>query len=228
MTPHFTQKAPHAGNRWLLPLLPSILAAVSPIGTSDPTSLTSATEYPVREESGTIQDMTTWKGTPLCIFPLGTTTVEPNIHGTLVPSPVLDLAPHMTSNRIACGTGKTQANAHRQSTNASALPFNGKRQVLTIRTTPPEIGISVRQNTATIIGPVQEVRKPTLSGARRVSQAVPAQSSTVESASLFGAQPFAASDRFRSTLQEPDNESHRMNLTTAQALHGGNCPGGCP
>ena len=36
MTSYFTQKAPQAENRWLLPLLPSILADESRIATVDP------------------------------------------------------------------------------------------------------------------------------------------------------------------------------------------------
>lgn len=227
MTPHFTQKGQQSGNRWLLPLLPSILAAVNPIATVDPISLAAATEYPITEDGGTIQGLTTWKGGTSSILPL-TITMERNIYVGLVPSPVLEIAPHTTSSRIACAIGKTQAKAHRRSMNVSALPYNGKRQVLPIRTTPPEIGISVREQSAAIIGPVQEIRKPTLPHERRVSQAVAALPSTVESPSLFRGQPVGALNRFSSALQEPDNESHRMNLTTAQALHGGNCPNGCP
>jgi hypothetical protein len=103
----------------------------------------------------------------------------------------------------------------------SVLPYNGKRQVLTIRTTPPEIGTPARYQTATIIGPVQEIRKPILSDGRSVSQAVAALPSTVESSSLFGGQPFVASNPLQSALQLQGNESLRMNLTTMQALHDG-------
>ena len=164
----------------------------------------------------------------LSIFPLTPTFVERNIYGGLVTSSALEIEPHMTSSRIDCAIGKTQTKASKQPMKLSALPYNGKRHVLTMRTTPAEIRVSVREKPATIIGPVQEIGKPTLSNDRRVSQAVAALPSITESVPLFGGQPFAASDRFRSTLQEPDNEPHRMNLTTAQALHGGNCPGGCP
>jgi len=125
--------------------------------------------------------------------------------------------------------GKTQAKAHTKVMKASSLPYNGKRQVLTIRTTPPEIGISARYKTPTIIGPVQEIQKPILSDDRSVSQVVAALPSTVESPfSLLGGQPFVALNPFQSALQLPDNESPRMNLTTMQALHDGNCASGCP
>lgn len=208
MTPHFTQKAPHARNRWLLPLLPSILAAVSPIATVDPIRLAAATDSPITEDGCTMQ--------------------ERNIFGSLVPSSVRESTPNMTSGRMACAISKTKGKAHRQSLQVSALPYNGTKQVRSIRTTPTEIGISLREKNAAIVGPVQEIRKPTLSHERLMSQTVAALPSTVESTFLFGSQPIGALNRFSSALQEPDNESHRMNLTTAQALHGGNCPNGCP
>lgn len=252
MTPHFTQKAQQAEHRWLSPLLPSILAAVSLIATLDSASLAAAAECQVTEDGNTIQGMPTWKGTFSSILPL-TITVERDIYGGLVSTPVREVAAYMNSSRIAWGNtenhgiatigaclsqdiresalfnqamlksiGKTQAKAHTQVMRASALPYNGKRQVLTIRTTPPEIGISARYKTATIIGPVQEIRKPILSDVRSVSQAVAALPATLESSSLFGGQPFVALNPFQSALQLPDNESLRMNLTTTQALHDGN------
>jgi hypothetical protein len=171
--------------------------------------------------------MATWKGTTSNIFPL-TIILERNSYGELAPSSVLESAPHMTSSRMACAIGKTQGKARRQSMQVSVLPYNGKKHVRSIRTTPTEIGVSLHEKSAAIIGPVQEIRKPTLSHERLVSQTLAALPSTVESTSLFADQPIGALNRFSSVLQEPDNESHRMNLTTAQALHGGNCPNGCP
>jgi hypothetical protein len=258
MTSYFAQKAQQSENRRLFTLLPSSLAAVSLIATIDPTSLATAGECQVTEDVGTIPGMPTWKGTTSHILPL-TITVERDIYGGLIPSPVLEVAPDMKSSRFARGNpeiqgiatidaclsqdirksalfnqamirsiGKTQARDHAQVMRVPALPYNGKREVLTIRTTLPEIGISARYKAATIIGPVQEIQKPILSDARSVSQTVAALPSTVESPSLFGVQPFVALNPFQSALQLPDNESLRMNLTTTQALHGGNCVSGCP
>jgi hypothetical protein len=210
MTPHFTHKAPHAGNRWLWPLLPSILVALSPIATVEPIRLAAATDTPITEDGCTIQSAATWKGTTSSLLPL-TITRERNIYEGLAPSSVRERTPHMTSGRIGCVLGKTRGKARRHSMHVSALPYNGTKQVLSIRRTPTEIGVSLREKSAAIIGPVQEIRKP-----------------TPQRASLFGAWLLPAPDRFKSTVQEPNNESHRMNLTTAQALHGGNCPNGCP
>ena len=258
MTPHFTQNAQQAENRWLSPLLPSLLAALSLILIVNPASLAAAAECPVTDDGGTIHGMTSWQGVTSSILPL-TITRERDVYGGLVPFPVQPVAPGMTSSRLALSNtehqgiatlsacvnqdilqsalfnhamskpiGKTQAKAHTQPMNVSALLYNGKRQVLTIRTTPTEIRVSARYQTATTIGPVQEIRKPLLSDERSVSQAVAALPSIVESPSLFGGQPFVALNTFQSALQLPDNESLRMNLITTQGLHGGNCAGGCP
>jgi hypothetical protein len=261
MTPHFTQKAQQPEHRWLSHILPSILAAVSFVATVAPANLAAAAECQGTDliDARTIQGMTTWKGTTFSTVPL-TITVERDIYGRLVPSPVLEVAPYMNSSRFARGNnmekqgiasidaclshdirnstlfnqamitsiGKTQAKLHTQVMKVPAFPYNGKRHVLTIRTTLPEVRTSAHYRTASVIGPVQEIRKPGLSDERTVSQAIATLPSTSEFPSLFGSQPFVAVNPFQSALQQPDNESLRMNLTTAQTLHGGNCASGCP
>ncbi|MEI8014594.1 MAG: hypothetical protein D4R81_12800 [Nitrospiraceae bacterium] len=124
--------------------------------------------------------------------------------------------------------GKTQAKAQKQILKFLVLPCDGKRQIHTIRTTPFEIGISAHDKTSTIIGPVQEFQKPILSDERSVSQSVAALPATVEFLSPFGWQPFVAVNQVQDALQLPDNESLRMNRTTTQSLHEGNCGSGCP
>ncbi|HSL05428.1 MAG TPA: hypothetical protein VK901_18010, partial [Nitrospiraceae bacterium] len=124
--------------------------------------------------------------------------------------------------------GKTQAKAHTQVMKVSALPYNGKKKVLTIRRIPPEIGNSARYKTATIIGPVQEIQKSILPDERSVNQAVATLPFTLESPSLSGGQPFVSVNPFQSTLQLSGNESLRMNLTTAQAVDNRTCVSGCP
>ncbi len=83
---------------------------------------------------------------------------------------------------------KSPAKAHTQFMKVPVLLYNGKRQGLTIRTTPPEFGISARLKADTLIGPVQEIRESVLSDNRTVSQTVATLPSTVESLSLFGGQ----------------------------------------
>jgi hypothetical protein len=221
-------------------------------------SMVAAAECQVTEDGGTIQGLPTWKGATLSILPL-TITVEREIYGGLIPSPVLEVAPYMKSNRIVLGKTENQgmatigaclsqdlrksalfnhamvrslvkspAKAHTQFMNVPALLYNGKRQALTIRTTPPEIGISARYKADPLIGPVQEIRKSVLSENRTVSQAIATRPSTVESPSPFGGQASVASNPFLRALQGPDNVALRMNLTTEQVLQGGTCARGCP
>jgi hypothetical protein len=117
---------------------------------------------------------------------------------------------------------KSPAKAHTHFMKVPVLLYNEKRQDFTIRTTLPEIGISARLKADTLIGPVQEIQKSVLSDNRTVSQAVATLPPTAESLSLFGGQPYVASNPFQRALQRSDNESHRMNLTTGQAVHDGN------
>ena len=258
MAPQFPQKVRQAEHRWLSPLLPSILSAVTLIVTVAPASLVAAAECQVAEDGGTIQSMTIWKGTTSSTLPR-TITEERDIYGGLVPSPILEIAQYMNISRIGLGNtenqkiatvgvclsqdirkrarfnqamikpiGKIQANAHTKVMKFSALPYNGKRQVLTIRTTPPEIGIAAHYKAPTLIGPVQEIQTPTLSDVRSVSQSVAALTSSVEFPSLSGGQPFVVLNPFQNALQLQDNESLRMNRTTMQALDNRNCVSGCP
>jgi hypothetical protein len=123
---------------------------------------------------------------------------------------------------------KARANTQKPVMKFSVTPYDGKRQVLTIRTTPLEIGISARDKNFTIIGPVQEVQKSNLPDERSASQVVATLPSIVESFSLIGDQPFVVVNPIQNALPLPDNESLRMNRTTTQVLHEGNCASGCP
>ena len=257
MTLHMTRYAQQKNVRWPSPLLLSILAVASLVATVGPASLAVAAECQIAQENGTTQDMTTWKVIPSTIFPL-TITVERDIYGRVIPSPLREIAPYMKSNRTILGDMEKReiptidacvnqdirdgvlfnhtrispidkAKAHKPAMKAFALPYTGKKQVLTIRTTSPAIGTSLHYKTDTIlIGPVQEIMKSVLSDERNISQVLAAQPSTVGSPSPFGGQPFGGSYLLRNAQQLPDNESLRMNLTTTQALHDGNCPSGCP
>lgn len=96
MTPQLPHKAQQDENRWLAPLLPSILAAVSLIATIDSASLAAAAERQVIEEGSMVQDMSAWNGATSNILPF-TITVERDIFGGLVPSLVLEVSPCMKS-----------------------------------------------------------------------------------------------------------------------------------
>ena len=209
-------------------------------------------------DGGTIQGMPTWKGTTLSILPPSITGERDFYGGlvpspVLEVAPDMEssrIVRGKTENQGMATIGaclsqdlrksalfnhamfrfnvKSPAKAHTQFMKVPVLLYNGKRQGLTIRTTPPEFGISARLKADTLIGPVQEIRESVLSDNRTVSQTVATLPSTVESLSLFGGQPSVASNPFQRALQRPDNESVPMNLATGQVLHGGNCASGCP
>jgi len=206
-------------------------------------------------DGGTIQGMPTWEGTTLSILPPSITgerdfygglvpspvlEVAPDMESSRI---VRGKTEHQGMATIGACLSQdlrksalfnhamfrfnvnSPAKAHTQFMKVPVLLYNGKRQGFTIRTTPPEFGISARVKADTLIGPVQEIRESVLSDNRTVSQAVATLPSTVESLSLFGGQ---ASNPFQRALQRPDNESVPMNLATGQVLHGGNCASGCP
>lgn len=209
-------------------------------------------------DGGTIQGMPTWTRTTLSIRPLTLTAERDFYEGlvpspVLEVAPYMEssrIVLGKTENQGMATIGaclsqdlrksalfnhamfrfivKSPTKAHTQFMNVPVLLYNGKRQGLTIRTTPPEIGISARLKADTLIGPVQEIRKSVLSDNRTVSQAVATLPSTVESLSLFGGPPSVASNPFQHALERPDNESLHMNLATGQVLQGGNCASGCP
>jgi len=206
-------------------------------------------------DGGTFHGMPTWKGTTLSILPLTNTVERDFYGGLVPSSVlegapymesnriVLGKTEHQGMATIgACLSQnlrksalfnhamfrfnvKSPAKAHTQFMKVPVLLYNGTRQGPTIRTTPPEFGISAQVKADTLIGPVQEILESVLSDNRTVSQAVATLPSTVESLSLFGGQ---ASNPFQRALQRPDNESVPMNLATGQVLQGGSCASGCP
>jgi hypothetical protein len=141
-------------------------------------------------DGGTIQGMPTWKGTTLSILPLTITVERDFYGGlvpsrVLEIAPYMKssrIVLGKTENQGMATIGaclsqnlrksalfnhamfrsivKSPAKAHTQFMNVPALLYNGKRQGLTIRTTPPEIGISARYKTDTLIGPFRKSGNP--------------------------------------------------------------------
>jgi hypothetical protein len=258
MTRYLTHKAPFVGHRWLSPLRLSILVAVGLITIIASASLAAAAECPVTEESGTVRDMPTWKETTSNILPLTFIMERDIYGGLVPPPVLevatymknnriawgnmenqevaiigsclsQDIRESTLFNRAMIGSiDKTRAKVPTKTMKVFALPYNGKRQIHTMRTILPEIKISAREKIPTIIGPVQENRNTNLSGERSVSQAVAVRASTVEFSTLFEGEPFVAVNPIQSAVQLLDNESFRMNRTMTLALHAGNCASGCP
>jgi hypothetical protein len=216
------------------------LAAVSLIQIGGPASLAAAAECQFTEDSGAIQGMPIWMGITSRILPPPITVERDIYRGlvpslVLEVAPYMNNSRFAWGNTVnqeiaAIGVclsqdirknglftqamiasiGRTQAKARTKVMKVSALPYNGKRQARTIRTTLPEIGIAARDKAPTIIGPIQEIQKPILPDERSVGQS------------------FVALNPFQNALQLPDNESNRMNMTTMLALDNRNCVSSCP
>ena len=109
-----------------------------------------------------------------------------------------------------------------------APPPNGKRQILKTRTILPDLAIAPREKTPNIIGPVQEHVTADQSGIPSLDHALAIRPFPGESLPLFEGRTILQTDPLRPSFRLPGNESLRMNVTTTQALHGGNCANGCP
>ena len=257
MTPQFSQKAWKAGHRWHWPPLPFLVAAVMLIATVASAHRAAAATCPVTEADGMSQGLSTSDGTASWALPLTLTVDRDLYGGLVpfpvrerapyMKRSRMSLGKTEDQEIVTIGAclsqdirksalfrqamvtslGKAQANAHTQIRKVSALPYNGNRHIFLIRTTSPEIGISLRKRARTIIVPVPELQQSSLPDGQSVSQPVTALPPTGEFPSPFGGQLLVAVPPFQNTLQLPSNESLRINLTTAQAMSGGNCAGGC-
>lgn len=118
------------------------------------------------------------------------------------------------------GTGKDLPKYSMQLLSLRSLPHHGRRLVLKTRTTLPGLPFISRERTVGVIGPIQEPpgEQPKI---LNLTQG-PALSVPLET------QPVFAMDPLRNTGRLPVSESFRMDMTTTQALHGGNCANGCP
>ena len=258
MTLQFSEKSWKTEHRRLSLLLLYILAAVILIATVASANLTAAANCKVTEADGTSQGLMTSEGTTSWTLPLTITVDRDLYSGlgpspARKSAPYMKrsrislgetedqqintigacLSPDIRESalfKLAMMTshGKPQAKAHTQIMKFSALQYNGGRHIFIIRTTPPEIGISVRKKARTIIEPLPELQQSVLPDAQSVSRPAAALPSIVEFPSPFGGQLLVAVHPFQNALELPSKESLRMNLTTAQALPDGNCAGGCP
>ena len=260
MTPQFQQHAQHTEPGCLSRMFPAVLAAAILIATFAPVALASAAECQGADLSrgSAIEGITSWKDTSLGIRPL-TLTVQRDLYGELVPSPILEAAPPVRSIRFSRGNmenrgmdtlnlcwsqslrknavvnqamiksiGKSPAKAFTQIMRLPATPYNGRRPVIKTGLTLPEIDITAHYRTPSIIGPVQENLKADQSYNPSLNQAVAMRPSPGESLTLFEGRPVLATDTLKTGFRLPVNESLRMNMTTTQALHAGNCASGCP
>lgn len=111
------------------------------------------------------------------------------------------------------------------------LSYSAKRHVPQIRAILPDIAIPPRDAASSLIGPIQENGRADQSNflpRRRAVAAVAIGPFPDESLPLFEGRPIFAADPLKTNFLLPGSESLRMNMTTTQALHGGNCANACP
>ncbi len=123
-----------------------------------------------------------------------------------------------------------QVNSRMQTLRTSSPFYNNKRQVVTTRTTLPEIKRSMTYRPIpAIIGPVQEFQNSPPADVRSMTEAVPSVPPlNTPSALSFGDPLSGPFNQFQSLQQLPNGESHRMNMTTSLSLHGRDCVSDCP
>lgn len=249
MMTHCTQAAQQMEGRWLSSLVVLLVVATVVMGALQPVGLAAAADCLVNEIRLEIQDTPSWG----VIIP----PIQARL-STLTRDCVCELTPYLNNSRFALGrtydSGITalpaclspnsekmaplahttlgtnhQVNARTQTLRVSILSYNSKKRVFTMRTTLPEIKRSlIYTPAATIIGPVQEFQNVPPSDERSMTQTVPAVPPLDNPSALFGDHPWGPLNQFQGLQQLPNGETHRMNMTTALALHGRDCVSDCP
>jgi len=128
---------------------------------------------------------------------------------------------------VITATGRGASKGFMQVRRIPTFPYNGMRQVFQARAILPDSATIPRQAFPSIIGPVQENVTVDQSNIPSLHAAVAMGPSSNESLSPFGSRAILATDALKTSFRLPGNESLRMNMTTTQALHGGNCANGC-
>ena len=247
MMTHFTQAAQQVERRWLSFLVRSLSLAAGIIVILQPASLIAAAECPVNKDNQRIHGNVRWEGitSPIQAFSIA-----------VAQDCFCELTPYMSGSRFISGktdtpkmtmmtgcqnlhAGKTailhqttfspigKVISQKQSLKASTLPYNGKRQVLKIRMTPPEITPSAIHTPSTFIGPVQEIQKSILSDEGSMTQARALALPIDKTPSPFEVYPLGPLSLSQNIQRQPDAESHQMRLITSQALHGRDCVSDC-
>jgi len=249
MMNHSTQTRPQMERRWWSPFIESLTVAMIGLVTLQPIGQAAAADCLAHDDTLTVQDMPSWEAirptlpvhsvtvTRDCLcsfypyltrsrFDLGRTD---NSRITALPpclspkSEKMALLAHVTLRPIH------QVNARTQTLRVSILSYNSKKHVFTMRTTLPEIKRSlIYTPAATIIGPVHEFQNVPPSDERSMTQTVPAVPPLDKPSALFGNHPWGLFKQFQGLQQLSNGESHRMNMTTALALHGRDCVSDCP
>jgi len=248
MMTHSTQVAQQTERRWLSSLVGFLVIATVGMGTLQPTSLVSAAACLVNEETVAIQARSSWEAiiSPIHGLP---PTLAWDCYMNSVPfglgkagNPeisILTACPSPNGVKMARAdrtplTPVGKANSKRKALRMATLPYTSTKSVLVRRTPHPEIKRSTYYTytpytpAPTIIGPVQEFQSSALSSELNITQAIPVVPPIDTLSALFGDHLWGPLNQFQGLQRLPNGESHRMNMTTALALHGRDCVSDCP
>jgi hypothetical protein len=222
-----------------------LLASVAPA--SSATTECQATDV---LDGGTTQGMTAWKDTTLNIPPL-TITVQRELYGELLSSPMFAVAPPMKNNRFTRGNMENRGmdsldTCWSQDTRKSApvhqamikslvkSPVKAFTQVMRLPASSYNGKRHILKARLTLPEVVISPHEPSAGMIGPVLENRNADRSDgqglnqADTLSLFEGRSTVALDPYQNGLRRPLNEALRMDLTTTRALHSGNCPNGCP
>ncbi len=242
-TPHLVER------RWLSSFVGSLVVATVILTTLHLEDRATAAECSVNETSLAIKGPPSWDAIGLPIQTL-TTTLTRNCFCASTPylsnrtfvlgktdNPGITtftacLSPNTWRTapfNHATDTAIGKVNLKLQPQRALALSYSNKKEVLVVRTTPPEFKHSTYSRPApTIMGPVQEFPYAPPSDERSMTETILSAPVIDKPSALFGAHSWGPLNQFQGLQRLTNGESHRMNMTTALALHSRDCVNDCP
>ena len=235
--------------QWLSPLVRSLVVATVLLTTLQPARSASAADCLVNEDIVAVQGTPRWDaiispvqipstlasedcgcGQTLYVTGRQFALDKGNYRGITILTTCFSPTPWKTSLLTQAILGsRSRVTSRMQPLTVSTVAYTSKKQGLTVRTILPELKHSTTyMPISTIIGPVQEFQNASPSNERSMTQAIPLILPMDKPSALFGDHPWGPLNQFQNLQRLPNGESHRMNLTTALALHGRDCVSDCP
>ena len=249
MMMHCTQTSQQMEKLWLASLVGSLVVATVILETLQFGGLAFAADYRVNENIVTVPDTARWRAisSPISI----PHTLETGVS-------ICEDTPYLTGNRfilsksanhgmttltagLSLNTWKTallnqatfgstgKINPRMQILRTSAPSYDSTWHLINIRKTLPEFKRSkTYKSIATFIGPAQEFQDSPPTDGRSMAQTIPSIPPMDKSFALFGGHLLSPLNQVQDLQRLPNGESHRMNMTTAMALHDRDCASDCP
>lgn len=237
MRTHGIQPGPYMKRRWWSPFIESLPVAMIVMVTVHPSGLAAAADMPGWEPITPTRPAHSLTVTQDC--PCGLLPYLNNSRFVLGRADNLDITALTACRRpysikmplLAHPTLGLlrQVNPRMQTLSVSIVSYNSKKSLLKIRTTLPEINRLLNSTpVATVIGPVQELQNSPPADEQSMTQTILSVPPMDNTSSPFGHHTWGPFNQFEGLQRLPNGESHRMNMTTASALHGKDCASDCP